>query len=219
MKIVSTFFMCLLVTTSAIQAQQVTPAPGPSATPPSPAFDTPVTPAPAAPAAPAGSRTVVVLPEGTQVTVSFVNPVSSDKNTLGEQVPVQVAKEVDVNGMIVVAKGAQGQATLTTVEHSGGNGSGGKVIFNVDWVYSADGGKIALSSVNHATDNADSKGAASTLGILGWATFGVLGLFSHNLAHGKEAIIPSTKVFTVYVDHAVHVTASQQGTAAPGFDS
>lgn len=121
--------------------------------------------------------------------------------------------------MMVIAKGAEGQATLTTVEHSGGNGSGGKVQFNIDWVYSVDGGKVALSATNNSTDNADRKGAASTAAILGWATFGVLGLFSHNLAHGRAAVIPADKAFSVFVDHTVHVASDRSASAAPGFDN
>jgi hypothetical protein len=178
---------------------------------------------PAASASPAASPlpagTVVAVPAGTPVSVSFVQQVSSDSATEGTQIPVVVSKEIDINGLVIVAKGAQGQATLTKVQHSGGNGSGGKVEFNVDWVTAVDGEKIALSQVNNTTPNADRKGAASTLAIVGWATFGLLGLFSHNLAHGNAAIIQPDKVFTVFVDHTVHVTSSQAAAAPPGFAS
>lgn len=163
--------------------------------------------------------TTVLVPGGTSVLVSFLQPISSDSETEGTTVPVEAAKEVDINGMEVIAKGAQGQATLTTVKHSGGNGSGGQIKFNVDWIYSVDGGKIALSPVNNTTPNADRKGAASTLAIAGWATFGLLGLFTHNLAHGNAAIIKPDKTFTVFVDHDVHVRSASKATAQPGFDN
>ncbi len=132
--------------------------------------------------------------------------------------PVVAAKEIDIDGMMIIAKGAQGQATLTKVLHSGGNGSGGKILFNVDWIDSVDGGKVALSPVDNTTPNADRKGEASTLGILGYATFGLLGLFSHNLAHGNAAILKPDTVYTVFVDHTVHVDTNTVATAAPGFD-
>lgn len=168
---------------------------------------------------PAAAGSVIAVPGGTSVSVSFVEPVSSDSATEGSKVAVQVTKEVDVNGMAVIAKGAQGEATLTKVLHSGGNGSGGKIEFSVDWVTSVDGGKIALSQVNNTTPNADRKGAASTLAIAGWATFGLLGLFTHNLAHGNAAVIKPDKVFSVFVDHTVHVTSAQTATPAAGFDN
>lgn len=174
------------------------------------------TPAPSSPAAPG---VAVVLTAGTPVSVSFVQQVSSDSATQGSTVAVQVTKEVDVDGKMLIAKGAQGQATLTKVLHSGGNGSGGKVAFNVDWVYSVDGGKVALAPVDNTTPNADRKGEASTLAIAGWATLGLAGLFSHNFAHGRAAIIEPNKVFTVFVDHTVHVTSSRDASAQPGFDN
>lgn len=111
-----------------------------------------------------------------------------------------------------------GQATLTKVEGAGGNGSGGKIEFVVNWVYSEDGGKVELSDNANASDNADRKGEASTYAIAGYLTFGLLGLFSHNMAHGKDAVISKDKVFHVFVDHDVHITTSQTDATAAGFD-
>jgi hypothetical protein len=203
--------LCLVALPMNVFAQSTAPAH-------SAAIDATATPSPS-PASSAMPTTVVMVPGGTAITVNFTQVISSDSETKGATVPVVATKEVDVNGMEVIAKGAQGQATLTTVLHSGGNGSGGQIKFNVDWIYSVDGGKIALSPVNNTTPNADRKGAASTLAIAGWATFGLLGLFSHNLAHGNAAVIKTDKTFTVFVDHDVHVQASTKSTAAPGFDN
>jgi hypothetical protein len=82
-----------------------------------------------------------------------------------------------------------------------------------------DGGKVALSPVNNTTPNADRKGEASTLAIVGWATLGLAGLFSHNLAHGNAAIIKPNKIFSVFVDHTVHVQSDRAATPEPGFDN
>jgi hypothetical protein len=120
--------------------------------------------------------------------------------------------------MVVIPKGAQGQATLTKVEGAGGNGSGGKTEFVINWVYSQDGGKVELSDNANVSDNADRKGEASTLAIAGYLTFGLLGLFSHNMAHGKDAVISKDKIFHVFVDHDVHITTSQTDDNAAGFD-
>lgn len=174
---------------------------------------------PPSPAASSAPGTAILLPGGTPVSVSFVQEVSSDSATQGSTVAVQATKEVDVDGKMLISKGAQGQATLTKVLHSGGNGSGGKVEFNVDWIYSVDGGKISLAPVNTTTPNADRKGEASTLAIAGWATLGLAGLFSHNLAHGRAAIIKPAQVFTVFVDHSVHVTSDRSASEQPGFDN
>lgn len=193
-------FLLVALPISAL-AQHAAPAPSPSSS------------------VPTLPTTTVMVPSGTSITINFPEELSSDSETEGATVPIVATKEVDINGMEVIAKGAQGQATLTEVKHSGGNGSGGQMKFNVDWIYSVDGGKIALSQVNNTTPNADRKGAASTLGIVGWATLGLGGLFFHNLAHGNAAIIKPDKTFTVFVDHDVHVKASSKQTATPGYDN
>jgi len=163
--------------------------------------------------------TTVFVPGGTSVNVSLRESISSATATVGDTVAILVSKEVDSNGYLVVPKGANGQATVTAVERAGGNGHGGKLAMSVDWVFSADGGKIQLSSVNHSAENGDQKGASSTATIATWLLLGPLGLFAHNWVHGKDVAIGTDHVFSVFVDHDVHVQAMQKSTAASGFDN
>ena len=95
-------------------------------------------------------------------------------------------KQVVVNGWVVVPAGANGHATVTAVEHAASNGSGGKLSMSVDWVYSADGGMVQLSTTNHASENGDTKGAASTATLLSWVFLGPVGFFAHNFVRGRE---------------------------------
>jgi len=179
-----------------------------------PAIAAPPSPSPS----PAASPIEELVKGGTPVDVSLQNDINSRDVSQGTTVPVVVSKNVSIAGMIVIPKGSIGQATLTKVQGAGGNGSGGQITFQVNWVYSADGGKIALSDNDNASENADRKGEASTLAIAGYLTFGVLGLFSHNIARGKDAVISKDKVFHVFVDHDVHVIASQSDDTQTGFD-
>lgn len=193
--------LCLFVPlASAAQTAPVSSAPAPAAT------------AVTAPAA------LVSVPGGTTVTVNLRDSVSSATATVGSTVPIVVAKEVDVNGWTIVPKGANGQATITAAEHAGGNGHGGKLGMSVDWVFSADGGKIQLSSVNHAAEDGDQKGASSTATIATYLLLGPLGLFAHNWVHGKDVTIEPDRIFTVFVDHDIHVQATTAASAATGFD-
>jgi hypothetical protein len=89
---------------------------------------------------------------------------------------------------------------------------------SVDWVYSVDGGKILLSTTNHASENGDQKGAASTATLLSWALLGPLGFFAHNFVRGKDVTIGTDKKFTVFVDHDVHVQTTQKAGTDQGFD-
>ncbi len=165
-----------------------------------------------------GSTTVLV-PGGTSVFVSLAEPISSATANVGDAVGIVVTKEVDVNGFVVIPKGANGQATVTSVERAGGNGQGGKIALTFDWVFGADGEKIQLTNVSANSENGDQKGAASTATIVTYLILGPLGLFAHNFVRGKDVTIPTDRVFDMFVDHDVHIDATQSATASPGFAS
>jgi hypothetical protein len=193
------------------------PSPAPTATATSGGFDAAATPAPTASQVPATS---IVVAGGTTVVVSLQEPVSSNSANEGDTVPIVVDDEVDSSGWVVIPKGSNGQATVSLVDHAGGNGHGGKLGLTIDWVYSADHGKILLSNVNHgAGDDTDKKGAASTATILSYVLLGPLGLFAHNFVRGKDVTIPTKQTFHVFVDHDVHVQATQKAQAPAGFDN
>jgi len=207
------FFGVLLFAPPTLAAPTTTTAA--PATGPANGFDPPATPAPIESAPPH----IIVVPGGTHVDVSLTEPITSANANVGDTVTLVVDREVDVGGYIVIPKGSNGQATITQVDHAGGNGHGGKLALTMDWVYSADHGKILLSNVDHSSGNdTDQKGAASTATILSYVFLGPLGLFAHNFVHGKEVTIPTTKVFSVFVDHDVHVASAQKAEIA-GFDN
>jgi hypothetical protein len=124
-----------------------------------------------------------------------------------DQIAIVVKRPVLVNGRLFIAQGANGHATVTSAEHSGGNGSGGKLAITMDWVYAVDGGKIKLSQTNHASETGDTKGASSTATIASYILLGPLGLFAHNFVHGKDVTIPTKQNFVVFIDHDVHLVS------------
>jgi hypothetical protein len=167
---------------------------------------------------PAAAPGVILVPGGTPVVVALTEPISSGTANVDDQIGLVVKKEVDVGGWVVIPAGASGHATITSVQRAGGNGSGGKLAMTIDWVYSADGGRVQLSQTNHNSENGDKKGAASTATLLSWALLGPLGFFAHNFVRGKDVTIGTDKTFTVFVDHDVHVDATQKVGETQGFD-
>ena len=189
---------------TALAAAQPNPIPTPSASPS------------ASPAAKGAST--IDLTGGTTVVVALTEPISSGTANVGDQIALVVKKEVDVTGMAAIDAGANGHATVTSVTHASGNGSGGKIEMTIDWVYGVDGGKIPLSQTNHASENGDNKGAASTATLLSWALLGPLGFFAHNFVRGHDVTIGTDRSFTVFVDHDTHVQSSQVANQNAGFD-
>ena len=168
----------------------------------SPQAETPAVQATPLPSPPPGAK---LLPGGTSVVVSLLEEVSSATAHEDDQIGIVAKKEVRVNGDVLIAAGATGHATVTSVETAKSNGSGGKLAISIDWINAVDGGKVKLSPTNHASESGDSKGAASTATLLSWALLGPLGFFAHNFVRGRDVIIDKKKSFTVFTDHDVYI--------------
>ena len=164
-------------------------------------------------AAPAGTR--VTVPGGTQVDVRLAQSLDSGTAKAGDVFNFTVAQDVAVGGWVVIPQGSGGQGEVTSVDRAGGNGHPGSIGLKFDFVYAADGEKILLSNANADVKGEQRKGASSTATIVGYATLGLGGLFAHNFVHGRNVVLDAkTKPFTVFVDHTVHVVATQHEQAA-----
>jgi hypothetical protein len=171
-----------------------------------------------APITPALATTSIVMPGGTPIPVHVVGSVSSASMKDGDPFQIQAANDVVVNGMVVIRAGALGAGTIGTVDHAGGNGHSGSLTLNFDWIYAVDGNKIRLANATQKQAEEDRKGASSTATIIGFATFGLGGLFGHNLAHGKEVTVDEKKILSAFVADNVHVAATQSAQAQDRFD-
>jgi hypothetical protein len=161
----------------------------------------------------------ILVPGGTIIEVALAEPLSSATAKEGDQIAIRVVKEVDVDGWLVVPANSPGHATVSTAENAGSNGHGGQLGVTIDWVYSQDGGKVALSATSHASDNGQQKGAANTATILSYVLLGPLGLFAHNFVHGRDVTVDTKHVFSVFVDRDVHVVSALKATSpTAGYD-
>ena len=162
--------------------------------------------------------TSILVPGGTSVPMHVVGEVSSAKLKPGDTFAVAAASDVVVNGFVVIRKGALGQGTIGEVAHAGGSGRSGSLTLNFDWVYATDGGKIHLAAATQKQAEEDRKGASSTATIIGFATFGLGGLFGHNFAHGREVTIDEKKILGAFVADTVHVDASEKARDTDHYD-
>jgi hypothetical protein len=161
----------------------------------------------------ASAATVVTVPGGTQVPVKVTDPVSSGNANVGDVFQITTAQDIVVNNWIVIPKGSPGQGEVVSVDRAGSHGHPGSLGIQIDYVYSADGGKIKLSNIGHATQGEGSSGSASTATIASYVVLGPLGLFAHNFVKGKDVTIDSSKTILVFVDTTCHVKATQHPTS------
>ena len=69
----------------------------------------------------------IQLPEGTEVTVTFSQEVSSKYVKPGDNVAIKLVNAIEVGGVTLVKAGASGTALVKTVEKAGKGGKGGKL--------------------------------------------------------------------------------------------
>jgi hypothetical protein len=159
----------------------------------------------------------VALPGGTQVVVHLADKLTSASATANDTFAIQASQDVVIDGWIVIKKGAPGQGTIVSTEGAAGNGSAGKLTLRFDYITGADGLKIQLSDSNTTETGEDKKGASSTATIIGYAFLGLPGLFMHNMVRGRQMEIDPSMKFTIFVDHNVHVAASEQSVTPTGY--
>ena len=116
---------------------------------------------------------------------------------MGQHVSFEVLEEVDLEGVPVIAKGAQALATVTTAETKKSMGRGGKLDVNIDSVRMIDGENAALS----ATQNAKGGGhtGAMTAGMVGTAIVFFPAAPLLLFIHGKDITIPKGTEVTAFV--------------------
>jgi hypothetical protein len=131
-------------------------------------------------------------------------------------VDFEVLDEVQVMGIVVIAKGATASATVTDAQAKRRMGRAGKLDLNLDYVRLVDNEKAAL------TATAGGKGGSHTGAMIGamaaTAIFTLGGSALFLLMHGKDITIPKGAETTAYVNGDMHLdmakfVASPQGSA------
>jgi hypothetical protein len=178
----------------------------------------PASPEPSASASPlpAGAH-VITVPGGTPVMVALTDKISSGTAKVGDSFGLKAAKDVVIDGYVVIAKDAGGQGEVLAVERAGSHGHAGSLGVQINWVYAVSGEKVRLSSNRKTNEGENKSGVSSTMTILSWALLGPVGLFTHNWVKGHELEIDSTRPLQAFVDNTVHVTSSKPGDGDSGF--
>jgi hypothetical protein len=154
-----------------------------------------------------GPTTPNSLQNGTAVKLRLAENLTSATAKVGRQVSFEVIEEIDVQGVPVIAKGAQALATVTTAESKKSMGRGGKLDVNIDSVRLVDGEKAALS----ATQNAKGAGhtGAMTARIVGTAIVFFPAAPLLLFIHGKDITIPEGTEVTAFVSGDVKLNMAK----------
>lgn len=133
----------------------------------------------------------VKLVNGTPVVLRLTEEVNSNTHNVNDIVHLEVARNVTVDGKIVIKNGTPATATITLLEKSGMAGEGGNVQISLDSTKSVDGQRIPLrANVTH--EGKDEKGLAIGGGVICCPLL--------LLMKGKHAVIPQGTEIKSYAE-------------------
>ena len=174
----------------------------------------PVTP-PAAVSALARSAppTPNTLLDGTAIKLRLAENLTSATAKTGQSVSFEVTEDVLVQGVVVLAKGAQALATVTDANSKKSMGRGGKLNVSVDSARLADGEKVQLRAVQ------DNKGGGHIGAMTGAMVatsivfFPAAPLFL--FIKGKDITIPKGTEVTAFVEGDMKLDMAKFASAVP----
>lgn len=188
-RFLASFFIAFLAVSPAV-AQTSAPA---SAAVSAPVANTPTTPAP-----PARVPLPNTLMDGTAVKLRIAENLSSATAKTGQSVPFEVTEDVQVNGVVVLAKGAQALATVTDATPKKRMGRGGKLDVNIDYARLVDGNKVQLRAQQDNKGGGHVGAMTGAMVATGIVFFPAAPLFL--FMHGKDIDIPKGTEITAFVE-------------------
>lgn len=112
---------------------------------------------------------VLILEKGTVIVLEFAQSLSSQMNRTGEEVHYRVVEDMKVDGVVVIAAGADAFGEVVHARPAKGWGKSGKLEVSVEKVTAVDGSTVKL-----AASFEDSKSWSGAKTIVGVAAFGAL---------------------------------------------
>lgn len=150
----------------------------------------------ASPAAAARPARELLLPEGTEVELEFVEALSSRTAAAGDLCELRLVHDVKVDGVTVIARGARAVGTVVNARRRSALGRAGELSIRIDYLLAGDERlPLRIDRDEHGGATLDPK---VTLVML----FGPLGL----LRRGKDVEIPAGTPMQAYLSRGHRFT-------------
>jgi len=143
----------------------------------------------------------VRLPSGTPVALRLQTGVAASTARQGDIVNFEVARNVEVEGKVLIAQGAAATGEISSVEKRGAIGEPGKILISLRSAKAVDGREVPIRATV-SQEGKDKQITALLVGIL----LCILGLF---LIKGKDAVVPAGTEVKAFVDADIDIEVSQ----------
>lgn len=149
----------------------------------------------------------ILLPARTVIFLKLTNQLEGGKVKVGQEIDLEVARDIIFDQYILIARGAPAYGTITTAEEANFVSIGGKIGISIEHCQAADRSQIALKSI------LQEEGKSTT----GWNIAGSVCVCPLILLiRGDEAVVPAGTLMKAYVesDNVINVkTKDKLGSA------
>ncbi|MCU6455896.1 hypothetical protein LPN01_17595 [Sphingomonas sp. A2-49] len=147
-----------------------------------------------------------VLPPHTEVVLRLDEEVASNRARVGQAVPVSVARDVVVDGMVLIPRGTAGVGAVTGRTGKGAFGKSGKIDIELRSIEVA-GRNVPIVGRYHASGKGR---AGETIG-----TILVGGVIAGAFVTGRHAVFEEGREFTAFTADAARIAAPLRRSVAP----
>ncbi|MGQ9473569.1 MAG: hypothetical protein ACUVRN_05905 [Candidatus Caldatribacteriaceae bacterium] len=141
----------------------------------------------------------VSVPRETLVKVALRTSLNSEKNEVGDPVPYEVLEDVQVEGVVVIARRTRGEGRIMKVRRKGSFGRSGRLQIDFGNVEAVDGTMLPLALGERAIKENEALAYAVGASIAGLALLGPVGAIAGIFVHGDPVKIEEGAEFFVEV--------------------
>lgn len=140
----------------------------------------------------------MTIPDGTEFEIELKNNLSGQEAKMGDKVDFTVVRDVQINGVTVIEKGASATARITVGKKAGYWGKSGKLEWAMNDVQAVDGVRIPVRFTK-ALSGGSKSGTVAVGAVVTTILLGPVGLL-WGLKKGKKAIIAAGTKYSVFTD-------------------
>lgn len=153
----------------------------------------------------------VKVPRETLVKIALRTSLNSEKNEIGDPVPYEVLEDVQVDGVMVIAKGTKGEGRLTKVRRKGAFGRSGRLQIDFGNIQAVDGTLLPLTLGEKAIQENKALAYAVGASVAGLVVLGPLGAVAGVFVQGDPVKVEKGTEFFVEIGEEKEVSGPLLG--------
>lgn len=161
----------------------------------------------AAPANPTQKEPESVLQDGMPIKLQLLNKLDSHVARAGDKIEFEVVNDVEVDGVIVLRRGARAAGVIAASQDSRTMGRAGRLSFTINDVMLSNGDKVPVRAYNHSSGE---NKTGEMIELMANTPIVVAPFFL--LMHGTNTVFPRGTQITAFVNGDTHLKLGSFGS-------